>query len=184
MNNFYIHRVNTIDHNLALNERLVVNGTTTLTKPHPDNWAAMSDVQKTTWLKNNLIINAHLYKRREHSTWEEWGTDKWDVVGTVKAREILLDLYDISFGRYLLTGGFERGLVGSPTNMRGVRGFDSLTTSRVVGFQIDNKDQLYCIVQTYIGRNAHSRLKKRLFREWIDSFSTIKGPPKQSQWGL
>lgn len=115
----------------------------------------------------------------------EISKDRWTKLGTIIHPGLKERLYDESVGLWLArqdalrSQGAPRPLIGRPTNMRGVRGFDARTASRIVSVQGDpSTGQITgVVVETRVGDGAaRSMAAARLRRAWGGIFGRKRLP--------
>lgn len=149
------------DSRVCAGDRLVVNGVSTLIEAHPSDWNHRSVAAKVQWLRENSRLSATFHSTRDGRP-----------VGTLRSERVALALYDASFGTYYewsLSQPTGLTLVGSPLNMRGVRGFDRRVMSTVVGLSAgaESADEVYAVLDTAIGLNQVANAKKRTTAEYM-----------------
>lgn len=150
----YRHSILLNDNHVCAGERLIVNGTSSLSATHPDDWIQLSVSDKVQWLRENSKLSAAFYSARDGRP-----------VGVLRSEQVSLALHDASFGTYY-EWSFSQpngpALVGYPLNMRGVRGFDRRVMSTVVGLSAcaELADDVYAVIDTAIGLDQVADAKR------------------------
>ena len=140
---------------LAVGQDLIVNGTTTLSVRHPDDWRSLTSDTKAAWLRQNEDRDFWAYAKDRSGAWRR--------IGPVTDEAASLAAWDISYGRFYRTSRTD-SLVGYPFNIRGVDGFDELCSSHVVAIYVSDPStgKQGSMVETQIGPRRRRGLLTRL----------------------
>lgn len=153
----YTHVVETTLSGLGQETPLIVNGAASIKVDAPREEGASTEELLAA---GKLILDLKLYAEIEQG--------RWVVVGDIVHAGLRSTLYDESvslWGAHKASLRSRSGtipLVLYPTSMRGIKGFDARTASRIVGFQGDpSTGKLTAVVvETWVGYRAKHRIKR------------------------